>query len=83
MLITKLEKIVEGKYLASSMPCPKCDTAPLVIELDGSKLYQYHQGASVQQVMPDLSPEDRERFMSGYCSPCWDAMFPDDDEEDE
>ena len=34
----------------------------------------------IQEVFPDMSPENREMFVSGICPTCWNVMF---DEEDE
>ena len=41
----------------------------------------------VQELFPDLSLHDREVVMGArngygyYCAPCWDKIFPSDDEE--
>lgn len=34
----------------------------------------------IQEVFPDVSPENREMFVSGICPTCWNVML---DEEDE
>lgn len=39
-------------------------------------------GASIQQVFPGLSDDDREFLMTGITPEEWDAAFDDDREED-
>lgn len=36
----------------------------------------------IQEVFPDLSPEHREMFITGFCPKCWDEIFGDEEEED-
>ena len=81
--LQNITKVEEGKYTVESKPCPTCDTT-LTTPLEGQKLFMYHQGAYIQDVLSHLNADDRERFQSGYCKADWDALFPDeDDEEDE
>lgn len=79
--LENLTKVEEGHYKADSKPCPTCGTT-LTISLESSQLFQYNQGAFIQDVLPHLNADDRERFMSGYCKTCWNAMFPAEDEEE-
>jgi hypothetical protein len=78
--IAKLEKIEEGLYNATSLPCPMCGDS-LTVELPTSNLFAYNQGASLTEVFPELAPAERERFITGTCGTCWNAMFAFDDEE--
>ena len=32
--------------------------------------------ANIQTIMPELSADDRERFISGTCPSCWASIFP-------
>jgi hypothetical protein len=82
MNITNITKIVEGNYAIKSLPCPACSEV-LTLEIDGSLLYQYNRGASITTVLPDETPTTRERFISGYCEPCWVSIFGEDDDEDD
>lgn len=34
----------------------------------------------IQEVFPDMSPENREMFVSGICSTCWNVMLGEEDE---
>ena len=81
MNITHIGKVAEGQYTISSLPCPKCEDI-LTLEIAGARLFRFHQGGSISEVLPDEPLATRERFITGYCEPCWDELFPDEDEED-
>lgn len=67
-------------YVVASNPCPTCgDVFKTIITPD--KLYAYNQGAYVQDVLAHLTMDVRERFISGYCTECWDNLFAWDDED--
>lgn len=70
----KFEKIKEGEYLATSKPCPECGETEQV-KVSGKNLFDYNQGALIQQAFPHLSAEVRERFQSGLCPKCWKKVF--------
>lgn len=38
-------------------------------------------GVPIQVALSDLSDGEREMLLSGVCEACFDAMFPDDDDE--
>lgn len=82
MNIATINKVREGKYTISSVPCPKCNGV-LTLEIDGYNLYKYNQGASVTTVLPNESLATCERFISGYCQPCWTDIFGEDTDDDE
>ena len=52
--------------------------APL--EITEAQVYDWVNGASIQDAMPNLSPEDREFLMTGITAKEWDSMFSDEDE---
>ena len=52
--------------------------APL--EITEAQVYDWVNGASIQDAMPHLSPEDREFLMTGITAVEWDSMFPEEDE---
>lgn len=75
MEIREIEKLDEGRYLVTSQVCPTCECADK-IEITGSELFQYHQGALAQEVLSRFTPEVREKFISGYCGDHFhEAMF--------
>ncbi len=82
MNIGHIGKIAEGHYTISTMPCPSCSEI-LTLEIDGSLLFQYHQGASITTVLPNETRATRERFITGYCDTCWTSMFGEDTDDDD
>jgi hypothetical protein len=36
----------------------------------------------IQKAMPYLTADEREMFISGTCSDCWDKLFPESDEDE-
>ena len=57
-----------------SPPCPRCRKITPV-EVDLAAYRKWCDGAIIQDVMPELSADDREALISGTCSECWKAMF--------
>ena len=45
-----------------------------------AQVYDWAKGASIQDAMPDLSPEGREFLMTGITQGEWDSMFSDFEE---
>lgn len=82
MRTSKIEKIEEGRYNATSLPCPMCNTT-MTTEVSGDKLFAAHRGAHVQETLSHLDAADRERYISGTCGSCWTNMFGEDDDDDE
>jgi hypothetical protein len=74
-VLNNITKVKEGLYKVQSKSCPECSAAPITVELDSQYLFRYHQGALIQEVLPQLDRDARERFASGYCTPCWSALF--------
>jgi hypothetical protein len=70
-----VEKVLERKkFEVSSLPCPSCGEV-LKVEISKYQLHQYSRGDLVQEVFPNLSEDERERFVSGYCGDCWANLF--------
>ena len=69
-----IRKIVEGYYSVESLSCPMCGEKERVT-ITAQNLWKYRQGALAQDIMPDVSPAIRERFMSGTCGNCYKAML--------
>jgi hypothetical protein len=87
MVITNIVKVTEGDnaykaYKVSSLPCPKCGKV-LVLEVASQKVFYYHQGAGIEEVLEGFTPMEREAFVTGYCKEDWEALFGPDDEDDE
>lgn len=80
MQLNNINKIEEGLYSVESLPCPKCESS-MKTELTGRQLHAYRNDNLIDEVLPDLNPGDRERFITGICPPCWDEMFQYEEEE--
>ena len=59
----------------AAYPCPQCGDVKVFDiterQMEELKVRQKH----IQYILPDFSAEDRERFVSGMCPTCWDAMW--------
>ena len=82
MEITHVGKLDSGNYTVSSLPCPKC-SAVFTTEITGEQLFRINNNALIQDIGLDLTADQREQFISGYCGTCWTELFSFDDEEDE
>ena len=67
------------EYHLTTIPCPRCGKQT-EITVKGPDLFEYNQGAFIQDAFPYLSAADRERLMSGYCGPCFDSLFAGEDD---
>lgn len=54
--------------------CPFCNT-PQTKEFDEEHYRKYEAGAPIQDVMPNLSADDREFLITGICHKCWNSTF--------
>ena len=52
------------------------------ITLPTAELEAYHSGALAQRAMVSLDDHQRERIITGICTPCWDALFEGIEEDD-
>lgn len=62
--------------------CPFCGTET-EIAVSASDYFDWMNGELVQNAFPYLSANEREAFVSGICSSCWDKMFSSSEEEEE
>lgn len=55
-----------------SRRCPGCKVESVIdVPLEGYN--RWLRGAKVQDALPTLSPDARERVLTGYCPECWEA----------
>ena len=45
------------------------------------QLQAWKNGALIQRVMPDLTPDQREFLMTGLMPDSWAAMFPEEEDQ--
>lgn len=62
--------------------CPLCekDTS---LTVPAAQYEAWQSGTLVQQAFPDMNKDDREILMTGICSPCFEEMWNNADEDDE
>jgi hypothetical protein len=68
---------VEDK-LQIAQNCRSCGKR-IVLNVPAEGFRKWQQGAMIQNVLPKLSPGEREFLMSGICEPCFDNIFGEDD----
>lgn len=61
-------------YSVTSKACPDCGET-VTIQIAPEKLFLYNQGGYVQDVLSNFDVDVRERFITGTCGDCWNAMF--------
>jgi hypothetical protein len=62
-------------------PCHFCRT-PQKVHVKTTDLEKFRAGSFAQDCFPYLKPAEREFLISGICDPCWNSMFPPDEEEE-
>ena len=62
--------------------CPICGNEHTV-EVSEHALYQWQNGACIQNAMPTLSATEREQLISHICPSCQASIFGEDDTEDD
>ena len=63
-------------FITRKCPITK-ELKKLDIPVTQEQLKLWHQGALIQDAMPNLSADDREFLMTGATPEEWNAMFPD------
>ncbi|GAA0935955.1 MULTISPECIES: hypothetical protein [Actinocorallia] len=70
----------QSRTIKVAKTCPECEAVHHVtVPKDGYE--RWRKGEYIQHVMPELSADDRETLMTGICPPCWDRLFPADEDE--
>lgn len=65
----------------TSRACPECGERK-TFDVTQDQIDRFLGGEGyVQTIFPELSADDRERLMTGTCPKCWDAMFPDEEDD--
>ncbi len=74
MQLKDIVKVEEGTYRVSSLACPMCGDV-LTTEIAGDKVFAWHNGRPIYEVLDQLGRDEWERFISGYCGNCWNILF--------
>lgn len=54
-------------------------TRSLELDITQEQLDAYRKGALIQQAFPNLTPAEREYFMTGITQEEWDTLFKDEE----
>lgn len=58
-----------------SINCCRCGK-PHIIEVDEAKFIRWKRGkGNIQDIFPELTPDQRELMISQICQKCWVDMF--------
>jgi hypothetical protein len=60
--------------------CVKCGRPQAVSCTDEQYRDWRENHQLIQRAMPNVPAEERELLLSGYCSACFQALFPDEEE---
>lgn len=60
--------------------CPTCGTVK-ELTMNYEDYAAWISGELIQHAFPYLSIDDRERLITGYCGPCFDKIFEDEESE--
>lgn len=63
--------------------CPMCGDTK-VIDVDREKFMSVKEGSvHIQDAFPEMSADDRERLLTGICPTCWNAMWEEEEAEEQ
>lgn len=57
-------------------------TRTMDLDITPQQLLDYEKGMKIQYAFPNLTPSEREFFMTGMSEDEWNALFPEDEEDD-
>lgn len=61
--------------------CPVCGKIHYLEDVDYEALEAWQNGELIQNAFPDMSPADREKFLTGYCEDCQNRIFAEPEED--
>ena len=70
---------LENKMLIGRGSILTGSTSEMEIDVTEKQITLWMEGALIQDVMPDLSPDEREFLMTGITPAEWDEMFAQSD----
>lgn len=74
------ERARNGNYILSLI-CVVCKR-PKEITVSGHEMFKLQtSNLSLQAILPNHTPGEREMFISGICDTCWEEIFKKEDDE--
>ena len=74
-----LKENSDGTCVVLTTPCIGCHQSTRMT-LDTDKVKRWLNGTHIQNVFPEMKPDDREVLLSGIHGPCWDEIFGGEEE---
>lgn len=63
-----------------SRTCFRCNkTSEITVDAEGFRRWQ-EEGVFIQDALPEVPAGDRELLISGTCDPCFQELFPEEEE---
>jgi hypothetical protein len=62
------------KNLKVATVCPVCDQSKIIV-VNEREFIHWKTGELIQRAMPSLSAADREALITGYCDPCFNRIW--------
>lgn len=72
-------EVLDDGSAVVDVKCGVCEEVKSV-RVDLAAYTEWRNGALIQNVMPQLSASQRELLISGTCGPCFDKLFPAEEE---
>lgn len=64
------------QHAIPTLPCPGCgQRINVACTREQADEMSSPRCRDINQVFPELDCDTHERFISGYCPPCWDKLF--------
>lgn len=67
------------EYINVEFECPICGITHYLHHVEIDKYTRFinrrDTGEYIQDIFPDMSNKDREKFLTGYCDDCQDLIF--------
>ena len=79
--ITRAHKLGDYQMVVCAISAFTGVKHAMPLEITEAQVYDWVNGASIQDAMPDLSPEGREFLKLGVTPLEWDTSIPSDSEE--
>jgi hypothetical protein len=58
--------------------CPSCGKST-ILTVNNDDYQAWKSGKLIQDAFPYLNTQQRETLLSGFCGPCWDNLFEEND----
>jgi hypothetical protein len=78
--ITRAHTVDDGVMVVVAISALTGHKHAASLAITEAQVYDWVNGASIQDAMPHMPPEDREFLMTGITAKEWDSMFSEEDE---